>query len=350
MTDFVEYLTAKRSVDDRALDRRVWDRFVSHLVDRARSSAEPVEVVEVGAGVGSMLARLASWESLPGRVSYRLVDVDETTVSAARERVPEWLADAGYETEWHDCGRLTATRDDEQSTATHDARADDASTEDVRTEFDVSFTVADAAALADGADGSASGADGSASGADGSGATVDGRASDDADAVVAAAFLDVVDLDRMLPALRELLRPAGVVYAPCTFDGGTQFSPPQDHDSRIERLYHRHMDEVRERPGGSRAGREVLERAPSHGFTVEAVGGCDWVVRPWDGTYPHAEATFLAHLLTTIDGALADYPNETLDPTVREAWVDTRRRQLDRGELILVAHHLDLLLRADADG
>ena len=336
MTDFVEYLTAKRTVDDRALDRRVWDRFVSHLVDRERASTEPVRVVEVGAGVGSMLARLAAWEALPGRVSYRLVDVDEAAISAARERLPEWLADAGYDTAWLDDGRLAASRDanaDGEATGTAQE-----TTKDARTDLTVSFEVADAAALA-----------GTERGAESNSGT-DWETTGDADAVVAAAFLDVVDLDRMLPALRDLLRPDGVLYAPCTFDGATHFSPQHEHDARIERLYHRHMDEVRERPGGSRAGRDVLERAPNHGFAVEAVDGCDWVVRPRDGTYPHAEATFLDHLLATIDGALADYPTATLDPAVREAWVETRRRQLDRGELTLVAHHLDLLARADVDG
>ena len=340
MTDFVEYLTAKRTVDDRALNRRVWGRFVSGLVDRGRASTEPVRVVEVGAGVGSMLARLAAWEALPGRVSYRLVDVDEAAISAARERLPEWLADAGYDTEWLDDGRLAASRDANAAGETTGLAQETTglaqeTTKDTRTDLAVSFEVADAATLA----GTEHGAESSPG--------PDPSATDDADAVVAAAFLDVVDLDRMLPALRDLLRPDGVLYAPCTFDGATQFSPQHDHDARIERLYHRHMDEVRERPGGSRAGRDVLERAPNHGFTVEAVGGCDWVVRPRDGTYPHAEAAFLDHLLATIDGALADYPVATLDPTVRETWVETRRRQLDRGGLTLVAHHLDLLARAD---
>jgi len=297
VSDFVEYLTAKRSVDDRALNRRVWDEFVSGLTDRATATDRPLRIVEVGAGVGSMVARLADWERLPGTVSYRAVDVSDECVTAARERVPEWLSAAGYATTVDD-GVVTAELPDG----------------DMR--FEISFETADAREIVD-----------------------------DADAVIAAAFLDIVDPDRLLASLRDVLRPDGSLYAPCTFDGATHFSPAHPDDGRIESLYHRHMDEIRERPGSSRAARDVLERAPTHGYDVTAVGGGDWVVRPRGGTYPNGEDAFLDHLLATIDGALADYPADTLDPSVPEAWVSTRRAQLADGEFGLVAHHLDLLAR-----
>ncbi|WP_418282915.1 methyltransferase domain-containing protein [Halorubrum sp. DTA98] len=302
MTDAVEYLTAKRTVDDRALNRRVWDRFVAALDATARRTDRPLRIVEVGTGVGSMIARLADWETLSGTVSYRAVDVDETCIAAARDRLPEWLAAAGYETETTADGVIVATD------ATTTAR------------FEIVLEVADARSIVD-----------------------------EADAVIAAAFLDIVDPDRTLRAIRGMLREGGFLYAPCTFDGATHFSPAHPSDDRIERLYHRHMDELRDRPGSSRAAREVLERAPEHGYDVDAVGSGDWVVRPRDGTYPHAEGRFLDHLLETIDGALADYPADVLDPAVRAAWIDARRDQRSRGELRLVSHHLDLLARVRPD-
>lgn len=313
MTDFVEYLTAKRTVDDRALDRRTWRRFVDTLTDAAGAPSpaddglggspdRPVRIVEVGAGVGSMLARLAAWETLPATVSYRGVDLESEAIAAAHDRVPGWLSDAGYAVDVDEDGRIVATDPDGP------------------TRIEATFEVADAA-------------------------TVD----DEADAVVAAAVLDVVDLDRMLPALRGCLRDGGVLYAPCTFDGGTGVSPAHPDDDRIERLYHRHMDEVRDLPGSSRAGRDLLERLPAHGYAAESVGGCDWVVRPHDGSYPHAEGAFLDHLLSTIDGALADYSADVLDPDRRESWIAARRDQRARGELTLVAHHLDVLARVVPD-
>ncbi|MES3161815.1 MAG: class I SAM-dependent methyltransferase [Halorubrum sp.] len=302
MSDLVEYLTAKRSVDDRALNRRVWDRFVSQLEARASETDRPLRVVEVGAGVGSMVARLADWEQLPGTVSYRAVDVEPACVAAARERVPEWLSAAGY---------TTAVRDDGTVIADHPTRD---------TRFEIGFETADARGI-----------------------------TDEADAVIAAAFFDIVDPDRLLTSVHDVLRRGGVLYAPCTFDGATHFSPAHPDDDRIETAYHRHMDEVREIPGSSRAARHLVERAPKHGYDVEAVGGGDWVVRPRAGTYPAEEAVFLEHLLATIDEALADYPPAELDPSIREEWGRTRRSQLADGEFGLVAHHLDVLARFRAD-
>ena len=312
MSDLVEYLTAKRTVDDRALNRRVWDRFAAELTATARATDRPLRIVEIGTGVGSMVARLAEWEALPGTVSYRAIDVDEACVTAASERVPDWLDAAGYEVE--------AAGRDGGPTDTHRFTATRAATD---TRLEVSFERADARAI-----------------------------TDEADAVIAAAFLDIVDVDRLLCALRDVLRDGGILYAPCTYDGATHFSPAHPSDDRIETLYHRHMDEIRELPGGSRAGRDVLERAPEHGYDVTAVGGGDWVVRPREDTlaaYPDAEGAFLDHLLETMDGALAEYPDETLDPAVRREWVDARREQRSRGALTLIAHHLDLLARVEPD-
>ena len=298
MTTKVDYLTAKRTIDDRALDRRVWDRFVAALPDGDRD--DPVRIVEVGAGVGSMIARLAAWESLPPNVSYRAVDLDSACVTAARERLPHWLEDAGYDVERH-TERLVATQVDGND----------------ETQLEVTLEVADGFAL-----------------------------DDDADAVIAAAVFDLVDLESALARVRGLLRDGGVLYAPITFDGGTGFAPAHPLDGRIERHYHRHMDEIRDQPGSSRAGRELLEVVPESGFDVVAAGGSDWLVRPRNGGYPADEATVVAHVLETIEGALADYPPSVLEPDVCDRWLETRRTQLDRGDLVFVAHHLDVLARA----
>ena len=303
VSDFLEYLAAKRTVDDRALNRRVWDRFVSELNATTQAVDRPLRIVEVGTGIGSMIGRLADWEALSGTVSYRAVDLNESCIAAARERVPDWLTAAGYDVESAGACEITATH------AATDTR------------LKVSFEQADARAI-----------------------------TDEADAVIAAAFLDIVEVARLLDAFRDVIRDGGFLYAPCTYDGATHFSPAHPRDDRIETLYHRHMDEIRDLPGGSRAGRTVLERAPEHGYEVVAVGGGDWVVRPKGdalGGYPNEEGAFLDHLLTTIDGALAEYPNEVLDPAIREEWTDVRRDQRAAGTLTLIAHHLDLLARVE---
>ena len=49
---FIRYLAAKRTVDDRALNRRVWDAMVS-----AAGGGSP-RVLEIGGGIGTMIQRV----------------------------------------------------------------------------------------------------------------------------------------------------------------------------------------------------------------------------------------------------------------------------------------------------
>ena len=52
----MRYLAAKKSVDDRALNWQVWQRLVAAL-PRA-TPQQPLRILEVGAGIGSMVERL----------------------------------------------------------------------------------------------------------------------------------------------------------------------------------------------------------------------------------------------------------------------------------------------------
>lgn len=302
MTSFVDFLAAKRTVEDRALNRPVFDRFVTELAGRADRTTDPIRIVEIGVGTGSMIARLAEWDALPPAVSYRAVDLNKEVLSAARRRLPERLRAAGYTVDRQSARMLAHRRLDDGTQST----------------LELSLEVGDGFSL-----------------------------TDEADAVIASAVLDLVDLDSALTGLGSILRHDGLLYAPMTFNGRTSFSPDDPLDDRIERLYHRHMDEVRDQPGGSQAGHDLLDRLPAAGYTVLEAGGGDWIVRPVDGAYPHAESTMLAHLLATIDEALADYPDDVLSTSTRQQWIETRTDQLDRGELSMVAHHLDVLARFD---
>ncbi|MFU8868859.1 class I SAM-dependent methyltransferase [Natronococcus sp.] len=304
MTDQRTYLEAKRTVDDRALNRRVLERFAEGL--DARSS--PVRIVEIGAGIGTMIARLAAWDRLPTEVTYRAVDRDAESVRYARERVPEWFEDAGYAVE-----RL----EDDPGGTTLVARSDGR-------RLEVTLEVADGFEI-----------------------------EDRADAVIASAVLDIVDLERALPAIEGLLEPGGLLYAPITFDGGTTFAPRDPLDDRIERHYHHHMDAVRS-AGGSRVGRELLWRLPDAGWSVLEAGGSDWIARPRGEKegYSGDERLFLESLLETIDGALADFESAEresgvgdLESAERRRWLERRRNDLEREELVFVAHNLDLLAR-----
>jgi hypothetical protein len=71
------YLEAKRTVDGRALNRRVRDRLLEELPEAPR-------VLEAGAGTGVTVPRLLDWGVAAGR--YRGVDRDADVLDIARER------------------------------------------------------------------------------------------------------------------------------------------------------------------------------------------------------------------------------------------------------------------------
>lgn len=279
MNGFQRYLHAKRTVDDRALDRRVLDRLSGELSD-------PLSVLEVGAGVGTMLTRLLERSVLPDRVRYTAVDDRPENVTAAREYLREW----GFDDDLR--------YDDGDRTVSVDPVAGDAFEVDIGEGYDL---------------------------------------------LIAGAFLDLVDLEWALPQLFDRLRPDGLFYFPITFDGGTIFVPEADLDDRIVELYHRDMDgrAHEERSAGhSRTGRRLFTQVPEAGGEILAAAGSDWVVHP---PYPTDEAFFLRYILETIEGALSNHSE--LDDEAFASWLERRRTQVDRGELTYIAHQLDVLGR-----
>jgi SAM-dependent methyltransferase len=294
---FQRYLAAKRTVDDRALDRHVLDRLateVERLNDEIGERA--LRVLDVGAGTGATLERLAERDVLPAAVEYTLVDREAANVDAARERLPQWAADAGHDVTEVDDG-LRIANDDRR--------------------IEIGFAVADAFEHV-------------------------GR--DTWDLLVGQAFLDLFDTRHAFDALREALAPGGCWYFPITFDGGTVLSPPVDPtlDDRIERAFHAHIDDG----GDSHAGRHLLAHA-TETSEVLAAGGSDWVVHPRSGAYPADEGFFLRYIVDTIAGALDE--TDEFDPATLAGWAAARHRQIDRGELTYVAHQLDVLGRVPAE-
>jgi len=71
------YLEAKRTVDDRAIDRRVRDRLLDELPDAP-------QILEAGAGTGATVSRLRDWGITAGE--YLGVDRDPDVLELARDR------------------------------------------------------------------------------------------------------------------------------------------------------------------------------------------------------------------------------------------------------------------------
>ncbi len=280
---FVRYLEAKRTVDDRALNRPVWSELTRLVDERAAGDERPLEVLEIGAGIGTMVERVMAWQLFgpqPRPLHYTVLDADAGLIATAERRLadaPSWL--------------------------------------------DLRFVTADALAYAASGDGEQR-----------------------YDLLIANAFLDLVDLRRALPLLRGLLRDGGVFYFTINFDGATLLEPAIDPllDDAIERAYHRTMDERitdGQLSGDSRTGRHLFAALPAHGFAIRAAGASDWVVHAVDGAYPADEATFLRFIVDTMEGALRGHRD--LDAAAFADWIAARRRQIERGELVYIAHQLD---------
>jgi SAM-dependent methyltransferase len=257
--DFQRYLEAKRTVDDRSLNPRVWHAFATEMSSPAMG-ARP-QVLEVGAGIGTMLERLVENGVL--RVgSYTGLDADASNMRCAGERLTRWAGG---------CGAVV------QGEGGLDQRVLGPGLD-----LHAAFLTGEALRFA---------------------SEQAGRRA--WDAILAHAFLDLVDLGRALPAFGRLLRPRGLFYATLNFDGETIFQPEVEAslEAPILAAYHRTMDERRAgevASGEARTGRRVFGTLSGAGFELLEAGASDWVVFARKGLYPGDEEYFVRSILGMI--------------------------------------------------
>lgn len=279
------YLAAKRSVDERALSRRVRDELLDAIPAAPR-------IVEVGCGTGVTVPRLLSWGVTD--FDYRGIDADAGVVAFARDVLPKELRRRGFD--------ATST-----PFGGHVGGAS------------FRFEVGDA---------------------------LEELSSVSADLVVAQAFLDLVPLEPTVEAVETALSPGGLAYFPITFDGGTVFQPDHPADDDVERAYHAAIDDDAGRD--SRAGRHLIDLLRERDGSLVAVAPSDWVVRPRDGTYPADERFFLDRILGFVEEAVepgSAAADAAISGDAFGDWLAARRRQLADGDLVYVAHQYDLLYR-----
>src|ERR1022692_4464843 len=84
--DYARYLAAKTTVDDRALNRQVLAELYRLM------PADAPRILEVGAGLGTMVARLMDWAAVVAG-EYILLDADRWLLDCSRR----WLCDSGAE-------------------------------------------------------------------------------------------------------------------------------------------------------------------------------------------------------------------------------------------------------------
>src|SRR6202167_817062 len=287
------YLAAKTTVDDRALTRHV----LAEL--RRLMPAGAPRVLEVGAGLGTMVARLMDW-GVVGTGEYILLDTDRRLLDHSRRWLRDWAAARGLRSDLLPDGLQVG-------------------------ELRVRLVHAELGSYLEVAHGAP------------------------ADVLIANAVLDLVDVPAILPGLLRLLVPGGGYWVTINYDGETFFEPGHPLDDQVMRAYHRDMDErIRYgRPAGeSRTGRRLFHHLRAAGVPALAAGSSDWVVSAGpDGNYPGDEAYFLRSILSTIQNALRSRPDR-VEPADLVDWLAVRGRQLAAGELVYIAHQLDFAGRS----
>jgi hypothetical protein len=287
---FPHYLLAKQSVDDRALNKGVLNALKSNL------ASQPIRIIELGAGIGTMLRRLIRWDVIR-QAEYVMVDEMPENIEAASEWIPQWGEEAGLGVErlgqaqfrWFDQTRSIRIALQQKDL------------------FDV---------------------------------IEEGRAP--SDLLIAHAVLDLLPMPDSMPGLLSLT--GKLAWLTVNFDGLTALEPAIDTalDGKIEKLYHESMDN-RPTGGDSRCGRHLFAHIRSAGAEILAAGSSDWVVYAVNGDYPDDEAYFLHFVLHFLETSLADHPE--LDANAFAAWLRERRAQVERGELVYMAHQMDFLVR-----
>src|SRR5260370_41248599 len=170
---YARYLAAKTTVDDRALNRHV----LAEL--RRLVPAGAPQVLEVGAGLGTMVARLMDW-GVVGAGESILLDADRQLLDHSRRWLGDWAAARGLRSDLLPDGlqagdlrvRLEHAERGRHLEAAHGARAD---------------------------------------------------------VLIANAVLDLVGVPAVLPGLLRLPVPGGVYWCTSTYDGETRFSPGHPH-------------------------------------------------------------------------------------------------------------------------
>ena len=293
---FQRYLNSKKSVDDRAINRNVFEEF-SLIV----STGQPQKILELGAGIGTMVQRLTDWLQ-PSNLDYTLMDLNGENINVAKKML---------------LGITESKLFDQKLNF-----AVEGNHKKVGWQIKLNYIKSDVYDLRNVGD-------------------------ELWDGFIANAFFDLIDLETVLPILYQQLKPGGWIYATINFDGETILEPVFDPelDSRIISAYHQTMD-LRLVHGalssGSKSGRKLYAAFQDQGFEVKAIGSSDWVVYPKNKVYLADEKFFLSYILNFIEESL--YNNPLIGEKELKNWLEIRRKQLDDGELFFIAHQLDYLV------
>ncbi len=279
--DFIRYLAAKKTIDDRALNRHVWDTLLAHWPkgDEERS----LSILEIGAGIGTMVQRLHE-HYLLHFTQYTAIDAEATNILEARRRLQNLPFSPHLELETSDLFDFIRR---EQGQRQWDLLIAHAFLDlmDVPRTLPQLFTLLRPGGL----------------------------------------FYFTINFD------------GGTILQPAidpTFDTLVEALYHRTMDERIT---------AGQPSGDSQAGRHLFQQLRQVGAEILAAGSSDWVVFAGADGYPADEAFFLHFIVQTMNNALRNDPE--LDSRRFASWIAQRHAQIEAGELVYIAHQLDFVGR-----
>lgn len=300
--DFARYLAAKQRIDDRALNGFVRDNLCAHLTKTNPHAT--LRVLELGAGIGTMVERLFDW-GLLSSADYTAVDADTGFIREARRRLTHWARHNEFAVNWRS--------------------AENARIQSASSRLRVTYVEADIYNFFEQA--------------------IDKKRWD---LGLAHAFMDLVDLAEVVPRFCRLIEPGGLIYLTLNYDGETILLPLIDRelDERIFQLYNKSMDKRitnGKSAGDSKTGRHLFFHLLNANARILAAGSSDWFVFAGPGGFTRDENYFLHFILHTIQTELKG--SASLNRGRLDSWVQQRRVQIEKGELIFIARQVDVLAR-----
>jgi len=273
-----DYLAAKKTIDDAALNLHVLQTMKHALHSEQRE--EPLQVLEIGAGIGTMFARLVERDVFSGRLVYRLTDNDYKLLLAAKKYLTEWAQKQKLVLSW------PAEQRGYLITSTAEITV-------ILGELDIFKTKKhkDLRGVCD--------------------------------LIVVHGVLDLFDFQQVLPSLFHWLKHDGLFYSTCNFDGETNFLPEHPADREIIRTYHNSME--KRTIGASHTGRRLLDFLYRQHAEILAAGSSDWVLYPKKAGFTEDQKLFLFSIHAMIEKELTDNDNNTTEII---DWMSHRRQQI----------------------
>ena len=273
--DYVKYLDVKKNIDDRSLNEVVWNNFSNWL--KAKNELDiRLKVLEIGAGIGTMIERLLE-SSLLKHCHYTALEPESSFKEAAKTRLMSWANAQRINFEISSGGVwLLSGKNLDLTIDWIEAEAD----------------------------------------------KIDQLLNNECfDLLLSHAVIDLLPVPALMPEILNKLKEHGGFYFSLNFSGSTRFFPSDQSDEEIINNYHKDMDarfpELNWQP--SRTGEVLPEWLQSYGCKKVVKGESDWSLSCED-------ALFIKNILDTINKALKGQPGI-------EEWLTKRYEQLNQDQL-----------------